>query len=203
MSIRTPALAGGGELCPLHPFPVATVAASRQPPPFSPSPFPSTIKSRPCQSSRRSHESLSAACSSPEPSPRLLAPATFRPGLAPAASQTGQRGLGQGRAREAEYACSWSPGAVLPRRNFASPPPSVAPRPVACVGALPGPELVAAPDSLCGPSRAGGTGWTSPGCAPGGLNPSGYPRGDVALQASPLIAEPLWDVPREGWIPPG
>lgn len=123
MSIRTPALAGGGELCPLHPFPVATVAASRQPPPFSPSPFPSTIKSRPCQSSRRSHESLSAACSSPEPSPRLLAPATFRPGLAPAASQTGQRGLGQGRAREAEYACSWSPGAVLPRRNFASPPP--------------------------------------------------------------------------------
>lgn len=55
----------------------ATLPQAGSLPPSPPRPFPSTIKSRPCQSSRRGHESLSAASGSPDPA---LPPACWRQG---------------------------------------------------------------------------------------------------------------------------
>lgn len=170
----------GGELRPLHPLPIATVAARLQPPPFPPPPLLSTIKSRPCQSSRRGHESLSAACSSPELSPPSPTPPPAcwrqrhfaRDWLLPSPRRA--RGV-WGRAVSGDRSTPAAGPRAQPRPGEISHTPFTPP-PVggAQAGSLPGSlASVGAPEPLCGPSRA------------------------------PLIAEALWDVPREGWTPPG
>lgn len=152
------------------------------PDPLPPPPFPSTIKSRHCQSSRRGHESLSAACSSPEPPPPRHPPplpagaSDISPGTGSCrlpALPDGPERFGAGPCPGTAVRLQLVPGRSPAPEKFRLPRPggSVAPRPVACVGALLG--LVGAPEPLCGLSRAGGTGWTSPGCVPGGLYPSG------------------------------
>lgn len=148
VSIRTPALAGG-ESCVLStPSPLQLLPQDCNLPPSPPPPLLSTIKSRPCQSSRRGHESLSAACSSPELSPPSPTPPPAcwrqrhfaRDWLLPSPRRA--RGV-WGRAVSGDRSTPAAGPRAQPRPGeishtpFTPPPPSVAPRPVACLGALP------------------------------------------------------------------
>lgn len=139
-----------GELRPLHPLPIVTVAARLQLPPSFPS-FPSTVKSRPSQSSRRGHESLSAACSSPEPPSLPPLPPAGASDISPGtdsccltASHSGPEGFGAGPRPGFLVVLELVLGHSPDPETFRLAPPAMAPRPVSCMGSLLGPELVAA-----------------------------------------------------------